>query len=240
MVDATFIEDGEPVTSSEKRLPLATPLYDVMRVNRTENDVPPTMVVSELIDLLIAPKQCSQHGVATAWQNPDLSDDMVARLGRIFQRYATGTDDATGEAVMTVPDVERWLIAINGQVGRGDEFRQAARQMGWSNDDDNDPDARITELPANGVLTLQGFVAVYEAELRAGKFWGIAHDMAVLGDALPITQLYTARYDRMYASAAVQTTAIMEFLSDRACPNEWEPSDHLPIAASFTLQSTSK
>lgn len=234
-MDHTFLEDGKPVTSSEKRYPLAQPLYDVMATGRTAAPPPPpTMVVSELISLLMAPhSSASGQGPATAWENPRLNDAMRTRLQRIFGRLATGQAADDGTAVMTVADVEKWLTTINGQVGRGDEFRQAARQMGWTSEDPSD--ARITALPAGGVLTWPGFVAVYEAELRSGKFWGIAHDMAVLGEPLPVTELYTARYDRLYASAAVETTAVMDFVAHESCPNAQEPSDHLPVAASFRL-----
>eukprot|EP00977_Amphora_coffeiformis_P005330 scaffold1140_cov157-Amphora_coffeaeformis.AAC.6 len=186
-VDNTFIEDGDPVTSSVKRLPLALPMHDVME----QND-----------------------------HRPDSSSDPP-------------------------PTLVEWLTTINGQVGRGDEFREAARQMGWKapveagGDDDNSSQGEKAqiELPPDGVLTLEGFINVYLSELRRGKFWGIAHDFAVLNDPLPITEVYTARYDRMYASAAVKVTAVMDFVSSRPCPNDVEPSDHLPIAAAFELQS---
>ena len=151
-----------------------------------------------------------------------------------------------GATVMTCENVQQWLTTINGQVGRGDEFREAARQMGWTpapqgndaKEDSPDEKARI-ELPVDGVLTLDGFIQVYLKELRGGKFWGIAHDFAVLGEPLPITELYAARYDRMYASSVVRATAVMDFVSSRPCPNDVEPSDHLPIAASFELLASS-
>ena len=127
-VDSTFIEDGDPVTSSVKRLPLALPMHDVMKQNDhrpdSSSDPPPTMVVSELISLLVAPKaSASGAGEATAWEEPDFNDDSLARLERIFTRQATGQDD-TGKAVMTYENVKEWLTIINGQVGRGDEFRE--------------------------------------------------------------------------------------------------------------------
>lgn len=239
VVDESFLEDGAPVTSSEKRLPLASPMYDVMTLGRDDGETvaPPSMVVSELISLLVAPKTSVDGNLATAWDEPDMSELMRAHVERIFHRLATSfseQEDGT-PVVMSVANVEEWLTTINGQVGRGDEFREAARQMGWQAPE-QDPEARITELPADGVLTLEGFSAVYLAELRAGKFWGIAHDFHVLGDPLPITDLYKARYDRMYASEVVETVAVLDFESTRACPNDVEPSDHLPVVASFCLK----
>jgi hypothetical protein len=237
-VDETFYEDGAPVTSTEKVLPLGQPLYDVMTKGREEGaEPPPTMVVSELISLMVAPKQSANGKSATAWEDPEFSVEMRNRLEDVFATFARGrTEDGT-TAVMRVSDVEEWLTLINGQVGRGDEFREAARQMGWTPPED-DPDTRISKLPENGVLTVDGFIAVYQAELRSGKFWGIAHDMAILGHPLPVNDLFTARYDRIYASSMVETTTVMDFVATESCPSAREPSDHLPVAASFCLNSS--
>ena len=59
--------------------------------------------------------------------------------------------------------------------------------------------------------------------------------MSILGDELPIKSLYKARYDRLYASKVLTTSAVMDFTADKSCPNGIEPSDHLPIAAFFTM-----
>ena len=42
---------------------------------------------------------------------------------KIYKRLSTQTTDAN--------DVERYLVLLNGQVGRGDKFRGAAHLMGW-------------------------------------------------------------------------------------------------------------
>ncbi|GAX13732.1 hypothetical protein FisN_30Lh017 [Fistulifera solaris] len=227
-VDESFIEDGAPVVSSRKGLPFQPPLRDVFY--EMEN-APPTLVVSELISLLV------EHG--SAYEQPQFTEDVLQRLERIFDRYATHHRVEADERVMNVQDVERWLIAINGQVGRGSEFREAARQMGWTEsaegkDEASEGPTRIT-LPVNGYLTLEGFRHVYENELKGGKFWGIAYDLAVLGEPLPDAGVFQSRYDRIYGSSAIQPTAVMHFRSEVACPNEHEPSDHLPVAAAFVV-----
>jgi len=269
-VDEEFREDGDPVVSSTKTLPLENPMTDVMSLpvepsssmesGITEDVVaqarepPATLVVPELISLI-----CLKSG-GTAYENPTLSDDVVERLSRIYDRFAThetsrgdgsgvggstaggiATSSSQVKRVMNAKDVERWLVAINKQLGRGSEFREAARQMGWKgknsgggSDSDNETRKDNITLPRGGLLSLDGFLEVYQAELRGGKFWGIAYDLAVLGEPLPTDAgVFQGRYDRMYCSSAVQPVAIMDFPCREACPNGSEPSDHLPVAAAF-------
>jgi len=226
-LDETFLEDGNTVTSSTKTLPLYSPLQDVATL--LERDPPATLVVPELISQMI-------DDTNTAYEDPQMSQALMQRLTTIYQRFATH-DVGDGTKQMNVDDVEKWLIAINKEPGRGDEFREAGRQMRWT---DPDPErshaeqkARIT-LPRNELLTLEGFLAVYQQELNRGKFWGIAHDIAVLGEPLPDIGVFRARYDRIYCSASIWPVAVVDTCCDVPCPNPTEPSDHLPVAAVFT------
>lgn len=245
-VGPDFLEDGEAVTSKMKKMALSAPLTDVPNQDLGRGPAPNTLVVQELISLLI------EEGTD---DTPSLSADVLERLERIYYRYATHSDGAEGTKAMGRPDVERWLIEINGQVGRGSEFRRAAREMGYvdppepetaGNDGGSDASGGQQEqqlkveqpriaLPEDGVLSLEGFCRVYEGELREGKFWGIAWDLATMGETLPDKGVFEARYDRMYCSQSVRPTAVLDTLSSKPCPNKEEPSDHLPIAARFQL-----
>lgn len=224
-VDETFLEDGAPVSSGKKALPLEKPLIDVATtVTRTNKPPPNTLVVSELMSNLME---------EASYDNPILSKSMLERLERIYNCLANKES-----GVMTIKEVEKWLETINLRLYRGDEFREAAKQMGWvdPNPKDSYEDKKYrVKLPQDGILTLEGFIQVYQEELSRGKFWGIGHDMAVLGDPLPDAGVFEARFDRIYCSAALQPTAVLDTCSSIPCPNKNEPSDHLPVAASFQL-----
>ena len=236
-IDESFREDGEPVTSSRKVLPLNEGLIDAMKAVG-DRAPPTTLVVPELISLLVD---------GAAYELPKLSRNVVERLTTIFYKRATTekSSASAGSAVMNIADVEQYLIDINKKLCRGSEFREAARQMGWradieegnsiQDDAENTIDRETTSfsLPKDGVLTLDGFINIYESELQLGKFWGIAHDLAVLGEPLPLIGIFQARFDRIYHSTALRTTAVIDFTSNEPCPNAKEPSDHLPVAASF-------
>ncbi|KAL7567946.1 hypothetical protein ACA910_019656 [Epithemia clementina (nom. ined.)] len=240
VVDEKFIEDGAQVTSSRKELPLSAPLVDVMNIPETGRPAPPTLVVSELISVMV------EGDASGAYQKPVFKQDMMERLARIHSALSSGRN-AQGDPEMTADDVEAWLKRINGKVGRGSEFREAVKQMRAGNDeqiainsknggeDEEDEQEPLNkEVPRDGsTLTLDGFRAVYLNEMRQGKFWGVAHDMAVLNEPLPSVGTFEGRYDRMYCSSAAVPCAVMDFLCKDPCPNETEPSDHLPIAAAF-------
>mmetsp|Transcript_33586 Transcript_33586/g.77475 ORF Transcript_33586/g.77475 Transcript_33586/m.77475 type:complete len:455 (-) Transcript_33586:300-1664(-) len=232
-VGPDFLEDGDPVTSKVKRLSLSIPMQDAMDQPSLDRVPPPTLVVQELISLMVEPG--TEH-------TPNLSADVLECLDRCYDRYAT--HENTGEAkgrVMGLSDVKRWLTDVNLQLGRGSEFRAAAKEMGWteppatqSTSETQSSRTRIV-LPEDAILTNSGFRNVYEKELRQGKFWGIAHDLAIMEEPLMEVGVFQARYDRMYYSSSLDTVAIIDSVCDIPCPNDIEPSDHLPLAATFSV-----
>jgi hypothetical protein len=61
-------------------------------------------------------------------------------------------------------------------------------------------------LPAAGLLSWPDFLAVYAAELRAGKYWGVAWDLHACGCPLPPppdpAARFVARFDRAFVGVA--------------------------------------
>ena len=126
-----------------------------------------------------------------------------------------------------------WLIAINKQLGRGSEYRAAKAAR---------------EARDGALLTRADFQAIYKAELEAGKYWGVEHDLRVMrggqGMRTPGSAPFTARFDAIYfstdtlrlnaAQEALPAEKLEALLAGRdILPNEWHASDHLPVAASL-------
>jgi hypothetical protein len=80
------------------------------------------------------------------------------------------------------------------------------------------------------MLSLNGFLIVYKKELRGGKFWGIAHDLDVLGKPLLHIGIFVAQYDCKHCSAALHPMDVLGTLCNRPCPNDVEPPNHLPAS----------
>jgi hypothetical protein len=178
-----FLEDGDAVSSKEKLLPLSSPMIDAVAADGLVDRTPPaTLVVSELISLMV-----DDGKVETCYINPHFSTVVLERLHRIYNNLASVSGEGSAKQ-MGKADVERWLTIINGKVGRGTEFRNAAKFMGWappteleesgdesrntSNKSDKKEERPPIVIPDDGILTLDDFVAVYLSELREGKFWG--------------------------------------------------------------------
>jgi len=254
-----FLEDGIPVSSKDKICPLSKPMIDVASEKVVGRVPPPTLVVNELISLMIEKEE--EEGLVGEGDDGGVRKeyrarfvpDILERLERAYGRYAShpsDEDDSNGEKmVMNCKDVERWLIDINKQLGRGSEFRTAAKEMGWvappppepiedttttTTTTTETPKAPRITLPPTGILSLSGFQNVYLSELHGGKYWGIAYDLAIMGEALPTDDLFTARFDRMYYhGVTIKPIAVLDTVADGHCPSDVEPSDHLPVGATF-------
>lgn len=168
-IEPDFVEDGETVTSKTKRSPFP-PMVDAAAA-AAERPPPPTLVLPELISVLTAQ---GDQGRGTS-----MSEGTRAALRAIFEDFSGGA------ATMNAEQVERWLVRINGQLGRGSEFRAAAREMAGPDAPSASPapdaaapaaQAEAPEaappaaIPPDGTLSWDAFCRVYDAELAAGKY----------------------------------------------------------------------
>mmetsp|Transcript_42774 Transcript_42774/g.115360 ORF Transcript_42774/g.115360 Transcript_42774/m.115360 type:complete len:528 (-) Transcript_42774:81-1664(-) len=137
--------------------------------------------------------------------------------------------------VMCKEDVHKWLVAVNGQFGRGSEYRYAMA---------------VFEKVGREELSLEDFTGLYASELTEGKFWGVEHDLQALGGfglAVPDEGPVQLRFDYVYyARSALRLLGVREPLSGQQrgrifgppweiLPCTWHPSDHLPVTAAFSL-----
>jgi len=176
----------------------------------------------------------------------ELTPELLVSLEHMFLRYARSSDsdiDAAKEKSEPLLDevgVERWLLDINRELGRGSEYRAAQAALNSSGE---------------RRLTMQDFVKIYVSELDAGKLWGVAHDLWATSCAegcLPNNAAelgtYHARFDRIYLTPAILSVQAVRHPSQSSTgqsverssvplPNEWSGIDHLPIGATISLRT---
>jgi hypothetical protein len=211
---------GRPISSREPESASPDPpgAGDGAAVQKaTGADALPTLVAAELMSLMV-----DSAGQPTA--------ELVAAVDECF-----GALSADGET-LTEEEHEAWLVRINGVVGRGSEYRSALA---------------CREAHEGTALTRSDFRSIYAEELAQGKFWGVEHDLRALrgrGMRQPGAAPFTARFDQMYfsnatlrlvaAQEALPPERLSSLLSGREIlPNEWHPSDHLPVAAAIEFSA---
>jgi hypothetical protein len=106
-------------------------------------------------------------------------------------------------------------------------------------------------IPDNGYLDWPEYRSIYEQMIAEGKVWAVSSDMATCGFQLPdSSRVFTARYDRIYISGALQDCLV--HVRDIPCgsieegcrgvggclPNALYPSDHLPVAIALSLPNS--
>ena len=273
---SSFREEDRIITSKDKSVPLIPHFTDPYSYIFSQSDSsyskspPPTMVVEELYSLLskrIGTEDSKPSGLLTEEGKHDdgdeseadpleLSDEAVRLFSKVFDDFASHR--VADCAVMSSIDVARWLTVINGQVGRGSEFRAAVGAMkatepvqnetiSTKSEEDSASSAKDSssssavgsgdrELLPDGYLTLAAFLSIYRAELRQGKVWGLLHDLAACQHPLTLSdRFFTVRYDRIYVAGDIDIVAVRLNDQDegplRCLPNEKHPSDHIPVGA---------
>ena len=193
------------------------------------------------------------------------SERLMQLLERIFDVFALSSSDGASSS-WTPEMVDRWLVVINLKPGRGSEFRAASKSMIASiNAKDReregvaelaetlcaarassdfppsivDLNARFASLGCSPLrFTVEDFAAAYASELSQGKYWGVAFDLAALGEPLDSgEELFKARFDYIYATAGMKTAAVLaaDVRDGEMLPNSRHPSDHLFVGAKFSL-----
>jgi len=222
VVDVDFREGGDPtekgqegkqVTSRKKKQEVGT-FVNAAEFAYGAGKVPATMLVAN---------------ISSKMMTDDLkpTPELTEKVNACFDKFSAGKD------VMNKEEWERWLLCINKVLGRGSEFRFAMSKM---------------EARGSTELTREDFMALYVSELEEGKYWGVEHDIReILGQGLAVpsdgpTELF---FDYIYyANEGLQLKAVQEPLTAEQkakvykapydiLPNEWHPSDHLPVAAVF-------
>lgn len=143
---------------------------------------------------------------------------------------------------LTETEVETFLVMVNGQLGRGGTSRHTAAAF-----------KRKIETAKPAILTRQDWYGVFARELGEGKWWQVVYDLEACGanlrpHAKDGGQHYQGWLDYIYFdSQRLACTGLQEALTAAevsrvydhgdALPNEWYPSDHLPVAALFSWQS---
>lgn len=197
----------------------------------------PTLIAPPLIGLLTSPKQPNSQPNEDKFDN--LTPKILDNLAQIFRQLATSRT-AGGETVMSRKDVDAYITRVNLQTGRGSEYRCALSLL--ERRAQSQTEAGQAADPPH--LTLSDFVHIYREEVTDGKYWGVRHDLFVLGqgveEELTHMQPFQARYDYCFVSRHVRCNATLTFAHDKEglqgfIPNEVQPSDHTPVGVELCL-----
>ncbi|KAL9178623.1 hypothetical protein ACHAXT_001961 [Thalassiosira profunda] len=170
-------------------------------------------------------------------------ETMMARFTPLLQLALDEVFDALSSNGHTLneEEVNDFLINTNGELGRGGTFRHTSAILKRK--------AESSSVPPE--LTRLDWYGVFARELSEGKWWQVVHDLQVCGfDVRPHhskssgDRFYQGWLDYVYASQKLGCLGVQDVLTDEerlrvyrdgdALPNEWHPSDHLPVGAVFS------
>ena len=157
-------------------------------------------------------------------------------LDHVFDKFSSDNGET-----LTEVEISKFLIKTNGQLGRGGTSLQAATLFKTKANDSKPM-----------VLTRQEWYGIFARELGQGKWWQVVYDLEVCGASIRSLsktegQHYQGWLDYIYfdthhlkcigVQEALTATDLSRIMNDGdSLPNEWHPSDHLPVAALFALQ----
>lgn len=137
---------------------------------------------------------------------------------------------------MVQEDIDRWLLNVNGALGRGNSYMAMLEKIKGRQDP---------------ILEKDDFINIYIELLRKGFLHEVQHDLVSLGGhslEVPSEGPNQLRFDYMYfTSSSLRLVGVQKALTDdqqrkiwsepwEVLPNAWHPSDHLPVAACFEFK----
>ena len=168
---------------------------------------------------------------------------LVRALDEVFDKYSCNGFTLTQE------EVNEFLLETNGEIGRGGTYRHTSSILMKK------AESSIgSNIPAE--LTRHDWYGVFARELAEGKWWQVVYDLEVCGFDVRSHRPNNAKgnnghefyegwldyiYFRKLTCAGVQDGLTEEerlrvYNDGDALPNEWHPSDHLPVAAVFSWE----
>eukprot|EP00960_Hanusia_phi_P036190 752195-Hanusia_phi.AAC.2 len=162
---------GAEVTSKAKKQVLG-PFQDahgIAYAARKESR-PPTIICPNLDSAMITVEDGEGAGAGDSSSKLVPTDSLLKALKNAFDALGGGKAELEEEVKLpedvrgltSSQDVEKWLVTINGQMGRGSEYRNAMACM---------------EEKGKRTLNFEEFTSIYMKELKDGKFWGVDHDL---------------------------------------------------------------
>ena len=166
-----------------------------------------------------------------------------SRIWWILALRMAPSDAGLSLLVGLLADLIRFLRDINRREDRGSEMRFLRSRMDAKED--------------KGGLEESDVVDLYREEVRGGKFWGVAHDLAVIGEkfeevwahgVLPTwyakgerapvwdeAEVFKAKFDHVwYEEGGLRVKERADMDGDgQPMPNEIEPSDHKCLRVVF-------
>lgn len=156
-------------------------------------------------------------------------------LDYVFDKFSTNG------IFMTQDELNDYLIKTNGKLCEGGMFEVFEKQPSESSN------GSIKAIE----LTRQDWYSAFARELSEGKWWQVVYDLEVCGFNIRSHnmgkdeehQFYQAWLDYVYFQR-LNCSAVQDVLTEDersllysdgdALPNEWHPSDHLPVAVVFS------
>ena len=158
-------------------------------------------------------------------------------LDTVFDKFSSNRD------TLTQAEVNEYLIKTNGLLGRGGMFRHTTAIL--------EKKKELLTEPAE--LSRRDWFKCFARELAEGKWWQVVFDLEVCDYSVRplhskddgVHQLYQGWLDYIYFhSETLCCTGVQDVLTEDerawiyehgdALPNSWHPSDHLPIASTFS------